>query len=231
MAYRPIDRAWSETFQDNRWNTDGQWSGYNVGPRRSAPAEPPYRTQRKGRWYEGKREIRGFKATMYLVRPSDGKRAGTKGRLLDALSGEGPDVFAVKCGDKRTLMRDRPQRWMWSGWAISEVQSTEAMLFDKDFRRKDLRRPRDFSSSIEKTRASKSRYNFQTRRYQSEREPLTRPPEDIWTDARWADGARHQDRFPLSYRDANREWWTRVPPDSGNYAGGRPRNFPGDIWS
>lgn len=225
MKYRLIDRAPPETFQNNRWNSDGRYSGPDFGPRRGAPAEKPYRQQRRGRWYEGRREIKGFKAPMFIVRPSDGKRSGTIGRLLDALTGEGPDVFVIKCGDKRTLMRDRPQRWQWSGWGLDDVELADLAEFDKDFRPKDLRPIRNWLQSIERARAARHRYNFQSRRYHTDRETFAVPPEYVWRDVRWPEDAKRWEAFPLSFLDGNREWWTRVPRASGNYAGGRPRNF------
>lgn len=178
--------------------------------------------QRHGRWSESHVEVKGFKAPMYFIRPHDGKRTGAGGRFLDGVTGEGPDVFVTKCGDKRAFMRDRPQRWQWSGWGLTPRQRNDLEDWDKDFRTKDLHPVRELGPSRQARRARPC-YNFQTRRFEGRGAALRRGPWHTWSDARWAEGARRGDVWPLSYRDAANRWYTRVPPGSGRYAGGRPR--------
>ncbi|KAJ9621198.1 hypothetical protein H2203_007249 [Taxawa tesnikishii (nom. ined.)] len=57
-----------------------------------------------------------FRPKHYWVRPTDGKRKGTMGRLKDGLSGEGPDVFVASVGDDRYFWDSMPSRADWSGW-------------------------------------------------------------------------------------------------------------------
>ncbi|QIW96102.1 hypothetical protein AMS68_001620 [Peltaster fructicola] len=217
-GYAAVERPFAETFQNNRWNSRGRMAGPNRGPRRSAPEELPYLVQRNGVWKQGNRTIRDVKPNLYFVRPTDGKRAGASGRVLDCMTGEGPDVFVSKCGDKRTLMRDRPQRWQWSGWGLSDREWHDLRRYDKDYRRGDLSAVLDLPRNAT-ARLKRSKYNYQSRKYESWREL----PADPWTDARWAEGARRSDMAPLCFRDMGWQWYSRVPVNAGRFPGGRPR--------
>lgn len=218
--YRHVRRPWAEPPQDNNWN--GWPRGPDEGPRRSAPREMPFKEWNPHLrvWHQGPNILRNFKPNYYLTRPHDGKRPGTLGRFKDALTGEGPDVFLTVSGDKRTLMRDRPQRSEWAGWGLSPREWRERED-DKDFRFQDDDGIAE-APWTGKKRAWKQHYNFRSRKYES---PLKVAwnPDRVWTDARWPEGARHNSRMPLSYRDIDYEWLSRVPWWASYYAGGRPR--------
>ena len=191
----------------------------DLGSRRTAPRELPYREYRKDfGWWQGDRKLRNFKPNYYMTRPHDGKRSGTLGRLKDVVTGEGPDVFVTINGDKRTLMKDRPKSWQWNGWGPTG-QELRNILTDKDFREQDL-----ISWDMpwtEGDRAKKPFYNFRNREYEYPKPSWLRP-NGVWTNAQWAPGARHDSRTPLNKRDYFGLWWSRVPRDAEFYAGGRP---------
>jgi hypothetical protein len=62
---------------------------------------------------EATRNCRKSKGAKYWVRPVDGKRRGVWGRMLDGLTGEGPDVFVVFGRNRRSGQTDRPRTWEW----------------------------------------------------------------------------------------------------------------------
>ena len=112
MANRYHNNPLAENYQQNTYN------GFpflpEFGTRRTAPREEPFIHHRaRGHagpgWYQGGRKLHKFQSKKYWARPIDGARQGTFGRIKDALTGEGPDVFVVANGDKRTLMRDMPR--------------------------------------------------------------------------------------------------------------------------
>jgi hypothetical protein len=68
-------------------------------------------------WHQGQEVLPNFKPKKYFARPVDcRRRRGFFGRLKDALTGQGADVYVVINGDRRTLHRDLPDREQWSGW-------------------------------------------------------------------------------------------------------------------
>ncbi|KAK4956516.1 hypothetical protein LTR10_006043 [Elasticomyces elasticus] len=227
MHYEVGD-PYAEQTQDAVY--DWRYVGYpldDYGTRRGAPAELPYREYDpvlRG-WYQGERRLHNFRPKLYYTRPSDGKRKGAAGRLKDAFTGEGPDVFVTMSGDRRTLMRDRPQRWQWSGWGSPyDEKNREARWHDKDWREQD---DMPLLNHNDSSRDGQS-YNFKCRKYHTPRPWWYNYPDNnnIWTDARWSEGARHADMNPLSKQHVSGRWTTRVPRWSGVgpfRAGGRPR--------
>ncbi|TKA26142.1 hypothetical protein B0A50_04639 [Salinomyces thailandicus] len=198
---------------------------FTTGPRRSAPAELPFiqwRPEWGGGWYRGRRKLPSstFTPKAYFTRPHDGKRSGGLGRFKDALTGEGPDVFVTVSGDKRTLMRDRPQRWQWSQWGLSWGEAL-SRRDDRDWREQDELPVLGMPWAGGEARAGMG-YNFRTRRFEAPR-PRWETRDGVWTDAQWREGARRGDQLPLGKRDINGFWQSRVPWRSGRWAGGRPR--------
>ena len=146
--------------------------GYNNfnGPRRSFPREHAFiefDPKNKG-WYQaGTRMPSSSRPKHYWTRPCDGKRTGAWGRFKDALTGEGPDVFVTTSGDRRTLMRDRPQKWQWSGWPMERARMFD-WLCDPDYRVQDEMLARNVTWTNTSSRLG-AQYNFKTRRYESPR--------------------------------------------------------------
>lgn len=170
-------------------------------------------------WRQGSNFKPNFKPKRYFTRPHDGKRPGWGGRVKDAFSGEGADVFVTTSGDKRTLMRDRPQRWQWSGWKPTLNEQIE-MRRDKDFRWQDFQPVID--TKFGRKRWEEPFYNYRNREFESFGE-VWRHPEKVWTNVQWPQGAKHSNRQPWNYRDLNNDWWGRVPFEAGFWPGGRPR--------
>jgi hypothetical protein len=200
---------------------------HDNGPRRSFPREQPFvefdPTIR--RWRQGNRLLSNFRPKHYWTRPNDGKHSGGWGRFKDALTGEGPDVFVTTSGDKRTLMRDRPRKWQWSGWPIDNTRQWDA-YFDPDHRRQDFMQPREAPWTKKSSRQG-AQYNFRTRTYET---PFSMwqnsgagPSNEVWRDAQWKPNAKRSDTNPYSYQTPNQQWWSRVPASAGFYPGGRPR--------
>jgi hypothetical protein len=197
----------------------------DYGPRRRFPREQPfieYDPVNRG-WYQGgRRKASSFKPRHYWARPNDGKRTGTWGRLKDALMGEGPDVFVTTSGDRRTLMRDRPMKWGWSGWGLDDAERWN-LRADMDHRVMDEMPMREVSWTNASSRM-RERYNFRTRRYEAPQPFRQNEGADgVWRDAQWRPGAKTADRNPYSFQTPEGEWWSRVPVQAGQYAGGRPR--------
>ena len=219
--YRPVRDPVGENRQDDAWN--GFRRRPDVGHRRSAPQELPYREWDPiiRRWRQGPQVLWNFKPKHYFTRPHDGKRPGALGRLKDAFTREGADVFITSSGDERTLMRDRPQRWQWAGWGMTPAEARRKALYDKDFRWQDFEPILD-ASWTQKKRDWKPYYNFRNRKWEHPLQVWSHP-DRVWTDARWPEGARHSSRRPLTYRDLGDQWWSRVPWWAQHYPGGRPR--------
>ena len=225
LSYEPAPEPYGENFQDNIWNgfwNNPWWPYPAVGHRRGAPRELPFREQDPltGLWHQGDKILPNFKPKHYFTRPHDGKRPGALGRLKDAFTHKGADVFITTSGDKRTLMRDRPQRWQWSGWGLSWDEVADKMRYDKDFRWQDLQTPYEPSWTTGK-RLGKPFYNFRNRKFEH---PLKcwQHPDKVWSDARWPVGARHAGKKPLSYRDISGDWYSKVPWWAAAHPGGRP---------
>lgn len=215
---------YSEQYLEQRRNFPWNPLPLDLGPRRSAPAELPFIEWDPNQqiWKQGDKVLPNFKPNKYWVRPHDGKRPGTLGRLKDALTGEGADLFITLSGDKRTLMRDRPQRWQWTGWGLSPTELEDKRMFDIDFREQDL------SGAFEGKKTAAMRgmrplYDFRSRKYRSV-ERAMRDPWSIMQNAHWPEGASRRNVMPLSWRDGMGNWMSpRVPWWSGAYPGGRPR--------
>ncbi|KAK5118070.1 hypothetical protein LTR62_004116 [Meristemomyces frigidus] len=215
----------------SNYQTDYKWRyPYSVfppqdvreGPRRNAPAEPPFKEYDPFNrcWRQGNRRLPGFKPKYYFTRPCDGKRAGALGRIKDALTGEGPDVFITINGDKRTLMRDRPQRHAWSGWGLTPEEIRDRVRYDPDWRGCDAMPV--IGMSWTHNRNHEPLYNYQNREFITP-EKMARQPQNVWTNVDWGQGGKDGWKMPLSYRDTNRNWTTRVNPWAGLYPGARPR--------
>jgi hypothetical protein len=148
----------------------------------------------------------------------DGKRRGAVGRLLDGLTGEGPDVYVVSNGDRRTLHRDLPHRTEWSGW--------DGRFWDPNWGHPD--KDRTLGENVHfpgmfpwATRTNK-KYNFYTRRYETPRRYVRNQLKGkLWTDAYWPDGAKRFDMNPLTVRVNPWQYGTRVPWTASFYPGGR----------
>lgn len=137
---------------------------------------------------------------LYFIRPHDGHpehRRETLGRLKDAFTGEGPDVFVTSTTRER-LMRDRPHRWHWSGYDPDE-EEIFAKIVEPGFAWSELECVREMPWA---GRWPKEGYDFRTRRYGV-------PDKDCWTDARWSAGAR-KGSWPERYRDGKFRWRSRV---------------------
>ncbi len=213
--YRQAGGTVAEETQDRRYNfPNNRWFDQG-GTRRTFPAELPFREYDPFAhcWRQGPHRLRNFRPNLYFTRPCDGKRTGTLGRLKDALTGEGPDVFVTISGDKRTLMRDRPQKWQWAGWGAPD---REAYRYDKDWRQQDA------------MPLMGKMYNFRDRKFHRPKMWwYTNPNSDrVWTNAQWEDGARRSDMSPLNKELMSGLQMTKVPHWSGlgpRRAGGRER--------
>lgn len=200
----------------------------DIGPRRRYPHEQPFieydPIQRV--WHRGGRRMHGkFRPKHYWTRPNDGKRSGAWGRFKDVLTSEGADVFITTSGDKRTLMRDRPQKHEWSGWPLERARMRDWEL-DPDWRNQDFMPVKEMSWTKTSSRFG-ARYNFRTRKYESPGSTwLTGnwgPNNRVWRDAQWRPNAKRSDMSPYNYQTPDEQWWTRVPLGAGLYPGGRPR--------
>lgn len=211
----------SEQTQDAWWNFPygplPNPSFDSGGTHRSNPAEPPFKEHDPvlGGWWQGDRRLKNFKPRHYFTRPSDGKRPGSIGRLKDALTGEGADVFITSSGDKRTLMRDRPQRWQWTKNPGLGYEKWLEHFGDKDWRPQDFMPIRD-APWTEGKHGGKV-YNFRHREFEQPRPWWFWWPENdrVWVDARWSQGAKHASRSPLSKKLVSGAWQSRVPFDAG----------------
>lgn len=190
------------------------------GPHRNAPREPPFKEYNPitRQWHQGSQVLHNFKPNHYFTRPIDGKRRGASGRLKDALTGKGPDVFITTSGDKRTFFRDRPQRWQWSGWPRHPAEFLDDR-HDRDWRLQDdpLLNP-----VFGQQRKKNQLYDHRTRKFVSERKAF-RDPASVWKNVQWSEKVREKRTMPLSFQDGFGLWHSRVHPDSGLFAGGRPR--------
>lgn len=216
---------YTEQYQKRRRNFPWEWPPpLDLGHRRSAPAELPFVEWDPKRqvWHQGKKFLPHFKPNKYWVRPHDGKRPGALGRLKDALTGEGADLFITLSGDKRTLMRDRPQRWQWTGWGLSPTEVVDRRMFDMDFREQDLEGPFEGKKTAGK-RGMRPLYDFHTREFRTVGRAM-RDPMSIWSDAHWPEGVSRQSATPLSWRDGNGVWAHKIPTWARLYPGGRPRH-------
>ncbi|KAL1589387.1 hypothetical protein WHR41_01960 [Cladosporium halotolerans] len=212
----------ANNLQQNHWNNVRGYSPWaDVGPRRRYPREEPFVQHFPGAgWYKGDLKIRKFKPKYYWTRPNDGKRCGTWGRLKDALTNEGPDVFVTINSGKRTLMRDRPQKWQWSRWP-KDPERIRQQYLDPDAIRAESVDSWDASWTKGSWRSG-AQYNFRTRKYEHPSLWWGANPESKWMDAQWKPGAKRSDTNPLSYQRAGGTWFSRVPLSAGLWPGGRP---------
>lgn len=141
---------------------------------------------------------RSSKKKLYFIRPHDGRpehRRGTLGRLKDALTGQGPDIFVTATTLGRR-MRDRPQRWQWAGYGI-DSKEIRTKVVEPGFAWSELDPVKEAPWA---RRSPMEGYDFRKRRYGG-------PREDALTDARWSPGAR-RDTAPWMIRDRHfkRRW-------------------------
>ena len=191
-----------------KYNYEHMWS----------PGEMPYTEwdPKLRAWCQGSRIRRNFEPNRYFTRPHDGKRAGWTGRFKDAIVGEGADVFITTSGDKRTLMRDRPQKWQWT--TNHDPAEVYRILTDPDFREQDKLHVIDHPFSTK--RWGQPWYNFKNRKYQSVGRTL-RNPGNMWPGANWPPGAKRRDQLPWSHQEIYNTWWDRVPFSVERWPGGR----------
>lgn len=210
----------------NPWTRYAGPTVRDVGERRNAPREPPFKEYDPihGGWWQGARKLRGFRPSLYWTRPSDGKRRGAAGRLKEVLTGEGPDVYITIGGDRRTLMRDRPRRDQWAGWGLTASELQDRRSHDRDWRPQDEMPIHGMSWTGH--RGTRGLYNYRTREFITPWRYLRRSG-GVWTNVDWPQGAKDRSRLPLSVRDVWGEWWSRVDPYAGEWPGGRPRPW----WS
>ena len=224
---RPLAEREQDRHKQNRFFRGFPFpGGPNVGARRNAPCEMPFREWDSAArvWHQGDRILPRFKPKYCFTRPHDGKRPGWLGRVKDALTDEGADVFITASGDERTFMRDRPQRWQWAGWPMTPAERDDLMLFDKDFRMQDLDDVMDTAAT--RGRAARPLYDYRKRDYKSPGHVMRRAmwnPAAVWSNVQWPREARHDRRLPRSFRDASYEWTSGIPSWAGQYPGGRPQ--------
>lgn len=115
------------------------------------------------------------------MRPIDGARRGTFGRLKDGLTGEGPDVFVVANGDARTLHGQFPKRERWTGWDKTGLNWPRAghREAEEDM---DWYPKKDLKSVPWAKRERGEVYNFRTRAYDELRGSNRN---EFWSDAHW----------------------------------------------
>ncbi|EME41844.1 hypothetical protein DOTSEDRAFT_135635 [Dothistroma septosporum NZE10] len=219
MAYPFHPQPLSEDYQQAAYN--GFPFVPEFGHRRNAPREEPFVHYRPNRgWYQGGRKLENFKSKKYWARPVDGARRGTLGRIKDGLTGEGPDVFVVMNGDRRTLHRDMPKRGHWSHW---DENGLGWLNRDPDWRGAaedmDWLPPGNLGSTPWARRERDEVYNFRTRRY-SEIQPGYKW--GFWSDAHWPHGHRGKWSLPTCWRDWDGHWNTTVDGSAGRWPGGRP---------
>lgn len=134
------------------------------------------------------------KKLLYFIRPQDGhpnRRRGTLGRLTDALTGEGPDVFVTSTTRGR-LMRDRPQRWQWSGHG-PDIEEILTRVVEPDFAWSELAPVRETPWA---KRDPREKYDCRKRRY-------------VRTDAQWDPGAGRV-TWPETFRGGESRWYRCV---------------------
>jgi hypothetical protein len=182
MANWYHNEPYAENYQQATYNGFPFLPEY--GPRRHAPREEPFITQSRGHkgWYQGDLRLpSSFKSKKYFVRPIDGARRGTLGRLRDGLTGQGPDVFVVAKGDARTLHREVPGRERWSNWDKTGLHWPRHG--DRDAGEDmDWYPKRNMRSMPWAKREKGEVYNFRTRHFEELRGSNRR---DFWSDAHW----------------------------------------------
>jgi len=217
--YKRVPNALAENVYNNRHNGVWPFAGPDVGERRHVLREMPFREWDPiiRRWRQGPQILPNFKPKHYFTRPSDGKRNGWIGRMKDACTGEGADVFITTSGDKRTFMRDRPQRHQWTGWPMTRIEMRD-LVRDKDFRGQDLDSVIDTKFAY--NRAQRPRYDFRNREFESLND-VWRHRHSVWRAANWPEGARRDDQRPLNHRSVYGQWYSGVPDWTGFFPGGR----------
>nr|OQO15854.1 hypothetical protein B0A51_15274 [Rachicladosporium sp. CCFEE 5018] len=233
MAFPSYVGPWGAPIAETTQQASFNWNrGYDpfvgAGLRRSAPAENGYTEYNPilRQWEQnGIKMPRNWRPKHYFTRPSDGKRPGFLGRLKDVAQGEGADVFITTSGDKRTLMRDRPQRYDWAGWGMDPWELWESQMLDPDWRLRDQMLISEAPWSGGVAPRGGNRYNFRSRRFEDDGKLARQPWSKVWTDARWAPGVGRRSQFPESVRDRAGGWYTncaKVSPFAGYWPGGRP---------
>ncbi|KJY00572.1 unnamed protein product [Zymoseptoria tritici ST99CH_1A5] len=225
MAQPFHNEAYAEEYQTNAYN--GFPFMPEFGHRRHAPREEPFiRHNAHGRsgpgWYQGNHKIPKFKSKKYFVRPVDGARRGTMGRMKDAFTGQGADVFVVANGDRRTLHREMPGRERWTNWASTGMQwpREAAGGWTKGaFEDMDWYPPGNLKSMPWAKREDGNVYNFRTRQYE---DFDLGHRKDFWADAHWPRGERGKRSIPSCWRTWDGKWLSTVSPSAGKHVGGRP---------
>ena len=167
---RSAEPAWPafegyDTNQTYRGRSDTRYSSPQAQFARSRSLEPrlsDYNDYYKSCGRINARRNRRSRSKKYWARPVDGRRRGTLGRLLDVLIGEGPDVFVVLTGSRRSLHRDMPHRAQWAGWEWSLDDHGRCRSEGPGHSRSE---PDHFERNGARRRG---KYNFQTRKYESD---------------------------------------------------------------
>jgi hypothetical protein len=130
-----------------------------------------------------------------FVRPVDGKRRGSWGRLMDGVTGSGPDVFVTV----RPKTRGRsPDHDRWSNWDSIERSSHSKVSISR----------KDSSETPWASRSKHEVYNFRTRKYETISE---KNRDGFWSHAHWdesegADRSHKHHKVPKCFRDSHGQW-------------------------
>lgn len=95
-------------------------------------------------------------------------------------------------------MRDRPQRWQWSGYGLDSREILTKVV-EPEFSWREFEPVRETPWG---RRGEGEGYDFRKRTYR-------RTDKEAWTDARWRAGAR-RGSWPERHRDGKFRWWDRV---------------------
>ncbi|KAK8192562.1 hypothetical protein M8818_007732 [Zalaria obscura] len=148
--------------------------------------------------YQPHRLGHGFRPKHYWVRPSDGKRTGTMGRLKDALTGEGPDVFVASVGDPRLSWDLGPSKADWSNWKGPIYDETWNHRFETARMTGTPFYENREAPWARGKRRENQRYDFFERKYKHWSKPL-------WSDVQWRRNAGRNSE-PVALRDSYGRW-------------------------
>ena len=145
----------------------------------------------------------GKKRRLAWVWPSDGKRKHTWGRWKDVASGEGPDIFVTRHGN-------RPSRNQWRNKFLDFTPEDPGFNTHRDM--PWAKRP------------EKEAYDFRERVYRKKKGP----GDIFWTDATWPSRGADYYKRPLNFRCERGDWFNLSWAPFGGVVldeyNGRPKN-------